>query len=1251
MHKTFYSFWEELMIKKSLLFFGSVIFGMVIIHPAVADNWERHISGAYEVTEFDGTGEVIGVFDTGAAWNHNDFNDSGYISPYYDGQIIDYMYDGPGDNVGQGTAIAGIIAGTGQGDGSTGSIPDKNDARGIAEGAKLIIQDYDGAATPGTMTQVISDAEIGGARLHVNGWGMTTGPGGYNDPGVYALVSSELDARIRSSFYMAVFFGSGQDGTAGGSFNIPGCLYAEATAKNVITVGGFDDNGTTKPLDDNRAGGASIGPTKDNRVKPDLLGQFNYSKTTDIPGGPGSPDGGAGGYDAGDYTGLNGTRAAVAYVAAIGAVVREMYKANHFQNDPVILPEDLNPHAATLKALLIANAVQLDISSNTRFEQGWGEPSISNIYNVGANHFIIDESCELAQDESVTFKVAATGATDLKITLVWTDPAASPGANPTLVNDLDLEVSQGATVWYGNMGLDAGHYSTSGPGLNAWDTDADTDANSDNLNNVENVFIEKTGASGAYDITVRAANIAQGGNQNFALVASGISAGVGRPYWPQSNANGFINITTDVTIAVSDSDLTGDPCEPLDGTIETVPAERLRVFSDTDPCGINIALLETTADSRLFTNGITLTKTGSSDEGQKILKVSEGDTLSIEYFDQAPIQQKIYATAILDTIPPTIIFVPPTDANSAVLTDRDYTNMKVVLSEPSTAWLEWNGINESMMGGSTNWYLNKTNLAEGTYTYRVWAEDGAGNLNVSETRTITTDYAVLPSVVEHYSTEDIAESDTNSTSYQTKAELTFTPEVPGDFIIIAAADIGPGTSDSQYGARVTVDGTTHHEVYGRNNEQTASDWTSLSMVKKAYLDGTQHSIKIAFRAGDPSWIGKIRNARIFALAIASHYAEDESFTETKLGTNKITLTDTFAEGEYLIIASAVTQTVSTSCSIDTWLVIDSTGRICGSYQGLTYTESQMNWGTFSKVYLTGTHTITLNFGRSCAAPSTVRMGYAHVAAIPLGQFSANYYSAAENEVSFDSGAYNTMVANTYAPYFDDYLILGTVNWGGSSNSSLYTFGARMQLDGTSTVQETNSRPDETSLVSDRIPTFYMDIEYFLDMPKTDTIDLYRSDGTVYGKETRLISIPLTEHCPDVDGDGYTVCDQDCDCNDPSIYPGASEVCDGLDNDCDGWVDEAFTDTDGDSYADCVDNCPGILNPDQMDTDGDGIGDLCECKTANIDGQDPVNFKDFAILASDWWLSGSGLAGDVTGDEAVNFEDLGQVVQHWLSVCN
>ncbi|MBZ5639096.1 MAG: HYR domain-containing protein [Acidobacteriia bacterium] len=54
---------------------------------------------------------------------------------------------------------------------------------------------------------------------------------------------------------------------------------------------------------------------------------------------------------------------------------------------------------------------------------------------------------------------------------------------------------------------------------------------------------------------------------------------------------------------------------------------------------------------------------------------------------------------------------------------------------------------------------------------------------------------------------------------------------------------------------------------------------------------------------------------------------------------------------------------------------------------------------------------------------------------------------------------------------------------------------------------------------------------------------------------------------DLDGDGYSGCEGDCDETNPNVHPGASEICDGIDNDCDG-----VTDNGGDALCDDGDAC-------------------------------------------------------------------------------
>jgi len=102
-------------------------------------------------------------------------------------------------------------------------------------------------------------------------------------------------------------------------------------------------------------------------------------------------------------------------------------------------------------------------------------------------------------------------------------------------------------------------------------------------------------------------------------------------------------------------------------------------------------------------------------------------------------------------------------------------------------------------------------------------------------------------------------------------------------------------------------------------------------------------------------------------------------------------------------------------------------------------------------------------------------------------------------------------------------------------------------------------------------------------------------------------------CTDSDGDGYSVeggaCGEvDCNDNNAGVNPGATETCDGVDNNCDGSIDEGF-DTDGDGYTTCGGDCDdsnsavnlgATEGPAGDPTCSDGLDNDCD---SAIDGAD------------------------------------------------
>ncbi len=83
---------------------------------------------------------------------------------------------------------------------------------------------------------------------------------------------------------------------------------------------------------------------------------------------------------------------------------------------------------------------------------------------------------------------------------------------------------------------------------------------------------------------------------------------------------------------------------------------------------------------------------------------------------------------------------------------------------------------------------------------------------------------------------------------------------------------------------------------------------------------------------------------------------------------------------------------------------------------------------------------------------------------------------------------------------------------------------------------------------------------------------------------------------DLDNDGFMICNDDCNDTNPNTYPGATEICDGQDNDCNDIIDDEELDLDDDGFMICNGDCNDTvasINPDAPEICNNTIDDDCD----------------------------------------------------------
>lgn len=447
--------------------------------------------GALGVT---GAGVIWTVADTGVDWDHPSLANRlvGGFSPPDTCQVTGE----PGSDCsggGHGTHVAGIV-----GADATAAHTDVNGflyGLGMAPGVGLFaINVFSDELDFDEITQIAIQAGSIGAN---NSWSSTGIAGvGYT---AHAVIQDTLvrDGDPSTPALAEPFiqvFSAGNSGNMGAS-----SITEPKEAKNIISVA--NSRSARSGNIDTLWGTSSRGPALDGRILPTITapGTDIASTRNDLGGICSSPIAGTGNL----YALCTGTSMAAPHVSGVLALAAEWWRAENGG-------EDFSP--AMAKALLVNSAVDMGTPDIPNNNEGWGRVNVTRLLQPAARTIYIDQThtfTDTAQQWQKVCPIADPGQ-PLKVTLAYTDAPAGAGANPTLVNDLDLTVVQGANTWRGNV-FSAG-----------WSVAGGVD---DDLDNLENVFVQAP-AAGLAEVTISAEVIAGDGvpydgdptDQDFALV-------------------------------------------------------------------------------------------------------------------------------------------------------------------------------------------------------------------------------------------------------------------------------------------------------------------------------------------------------------------------------------------------------------------------------------------------------------------------------------------------------------------------------------------------------------------------------------------------------------------------------------------------------------------------------------------------------------------------------------------------------------
>lgn len=395
----------------------------------------------YGIRNLTGSGVKVAIWDGGEVGKHQDFS----------GRLSLEETSAPDNHA---THVMGTI-------GSAGILDPF--ARGMAPAASLFSYNFSGSV-PGEMT----------AAIPAKGLIVTSHSYGFGDAFVNCTNGDPYNSNSRSQDLVLVNFpnvmhvhssGNSQAVCTGGWKTTTG-----KAAKNMLVVA----NGT---VNEAMSGSSSFGPVQDGRLKPEITGMGTGVFST-------TPNN--------TYMTMSGTSMAT---PGVSGTITQLYQRYRQLN------AGADPRSALMKAL-VCNTAKDRGNAGPDYKFGFGTINgLKAVRAMEANRYEVN-SISNGANFTKTISIPANTA-QVRVMIAWLDPAGAANANPALINNLNLTLTDPSSTVYNPWVLDPanpGNVATRGV---------------DSRNNIEQVTLANPPA-GDYIITVNGASIPSG-PQEYAL--------------------------------------------------------------------------------------------------------------------------------------------------------------------------------------------------------------------------------------------------------------------------------------------------------------------------------------------------------------------------------------------------------------------------------------------------------------------------------------------------------------------------------------------------------------------------------------------------------------------------------------------------------------------------------------------------------------------------------------------------------------